>query len=367
MMTTPLRGAVAVAYALLLLLLLASASSASSSSSFLGRYRRSASLDRATGIASSKESSAVPIASRLFQRALVGAWRGAGSEDPSTTNADENDDDGAEDDSSSAALLKWVERWAQQYPTWLCSGSVTGGLLRAVLLVEEAPGGSNNNKKANKPQQPPQRTQRSAHRRTGKEAVEIRTRIGNVHLLTFGPCRMSQRITYRESLSSNGDGGKEGSVRSRKTSDGRHHVLTSHCTVALPVTGGILALSPPPGRGGRHSMERGALLFSLKKQWWVVDVSTAEAGSKDDDDDNAVDATTVAARKKKRDPAGLRLQLSSALTGYRPALAGVSLPIPHWRKALYLNTQAALHGYIMWRFHRFGWAGANLIGGGKEE
>jgi hypothetical protein len=363
-MTTPLRGgAGAVAYTLLLLLLLpsSSASASASSSSFLGRYRRSASLDRATGIASSKESSAVPIASRLFQRALVGTWRGAAlaSGDPSTTNnADEEDDDGAEDGSSSAALLTWVERWAQQYPTWLCSGSVTGGLLRAVILVEEAPGGSNK-KKASK-QQPPQQTQR----RTWKEAVEIRTRIGNVHLLTFGPCRMSQRITYRESLScENGGGGKEGSVRRRKTSDGRP-VLTSHCTVVVPVTGGILAL--PPRRGNRKNKERGALLFSLKKQRWVVDVSTAEAGSKDDDDDdNAVDATTVAAREKKRDPAGLRLQLSTALTGYRPALAGVSLPIPHWRKALYLNTQAALHGYIMWRFHRFGWAGANLIGEGE--
>jgi hypothetical protein len=365
MMTTPLRGAVAVAYALLLLLLLLPSASASSSS-FLGRYRRSASLDRATGIASSKESSAVPIASRLFQRALVGAWRGAGSEDPSTTNnADDDDDGGAEDDSSSAALLTWVERWAQQYPTWLCSGSVTGGLLRAVILVEEAPGG--NNKKAKKPQHQ-QRTQRSYHRRTGKEAVEIRTRIGNVHLLTFGPCHMSQRITYRESLSSeNSGGGKEGSVRSRKTSDGRP-VLTSHCTVVLPVTGGIL-VALPPRRGNRKNKERGALLFSLKKQQQqqrVVDASTAQDAR--NDDDAAFDATTVAAtREKKRDPAGLRLQLSTALTGYRPALAGVSLPIPHWRKALYLNTQAALHGYIMWRFHRFGWAGASLIGGGKGE
>jgi hypothetical protein len=37
------------------------------------------------------------------------------------------------------------------------------------------------------------------------------------------------------------------------------------------------------------------------------------------------------------------------------------LPIPMWRKTLYLHTQAVMHAYVMWRFHRFGWSG-----GGRE-
>jgi hypothetical protein len=301
-------------------------------------FRWRAALDVETGIASSKESSIVPPTSPLHRRAVPvlraasAAATTTGEATASSTSVDDSRDteeaQGREDDS---VLLRWVELWAQQYPTWLCSGWVTGGLLRAAVTgpcISSSSGSSSRTKekKANEPRQ---------------GTVEIRTRIGNWHLLTFGPCQLSQRVTYRETLTSvAGGGGNE-----------RGHVLTSHCTVVLPVTGGILALPPPASGNGSARKGRGAaLLFSVKRQRHVYDGADAATEP----------AHGRSSRANTGDDSPWRLiQLSSAVAGYRPALAGMSLPVPLWRKTLYLRTQAVLHAYVVWRFHRFGWSGAD--------
>jgi hypothetical protein len=306
-------------------------------------FRWRAALDAGTGIASSKESSIVPSTSPLHRRVVPVLREAAGATSTGATTAtssagNDNADDsrdteelqGREDDSM---LLRWVEHWAQQYPTWLCSGWVTGGLLRAAVTGPST-GSSSSKKKKNQPRQ---------------GTVEIRTTIGNWHLLTFGSCQLSQRVTYRETLTSVAGAGTGGTGTGTGTGDAGH-VLTSHCTVVLPVTGGILALHSPP-HGRNDSARKGggaALLFSVKKQRQVCE---------------AVAATEPGHGRASRTPSDSpwRLQLSSAVAGYRPALAGTSLPIPMWRKTLYLHTQAVMHAYVMWRFHRFGWSG-----GGRE-
>jgi hypothetical protein len=266
---------------------------------------------------------------------------------------DENDNEYDKDDDS--RLLRLTEQWARRYPLWLCTGPVTYGLFRAIVVTGDGSGGKRK-------------------RRT----VEIRTRLGNLTLLTFGPT-VSHRITYREGVDDNGDS----SIK-----NARHHVQTSHCTVILPVIGGALALPSPPKGSASSAVaakDRGALVFSLKKLRRLpssappddkhdkhpLEVPSAPtsnerdaAGGGDSVDTNAPQPRRPSSRTRqgglstiKKDDKDYdeicpcQLVLSTTIVGYRPWLAGSRLPIPRWRQALYLGSQSVLHAWIMWRSH----------------
>jgi len=108
-------------------------------------FRWVAALDGATGVATSKESSAVPPDSPL----------GRFAHRPATASSD---------------LLRALERAATAYPVWLCRGAVTLGLLQAVPDPGNGGGGG---------------------------GYRIRTRLLALDLLAFGVPR-AQRLEYRQ-------------------------------------------------------------------------------------------------------------------------------------------------------------------------
>jgi len=239
-------------------------------------FRWQASLNRETGIASSKEETPrVSKRSPLHDRVVVHGRETSGDDD--------------------SDLLRIAQVLVKGYPAWLCSFPITFGLLEAV------------------------------ERKQG--AYEIRTRPFGVHLLTFGPVR-GQRLTYRQRQQVTREGSFAGKSNNN---DDDYDVQTTQCTVTLPITGGLLSLSPPRGGGA-------AIMFLLKKSTRLPS-SEEEKTTKGDD--------SVIVRK----PDSV-CSLTSALVGYRPWLAGSKLPVPLYRKCLYLGTQSVIHACVMWRFHR---------------
>lgn len=219
-----------------------------------GHFQWHASLNKTTGLASSRERSTIPTTSPLYHQ-LVNR---------------------TSDDSE---MLQLTQSIVQQYPTWLCRVPITFGLIRAVPVRE---GG-----------------------------VEIRTRVGGLNLLTFGSPN-GQRLTYRENQEE-----------------------TCHCTVLLPIVGGLLALTPPKRSSNKSNSKntRGALLVSLKRSQSCL----SPGGSNDEELWG-----------------DYRCSLSSAIAGYRPSIVGHP-PIPSWRRWSYFGSQSIVHACIMWRFHRYLW------------
>jgi hypothetical protein len=189
-----------------------------------------ASVDRATGLAASRETSYV-------QRPSAGTTEGA----------------------SSTSLLVRTEPFLAHYPQWLCRARVTCGLLQAVPV--------------------------------GKQGTEIRLRGLGLSLLTLGR-PVGQRIQVQKQ----GDGG---------SNTGRRMTAIQW---NYAIAGGLLAAAP----GGQL----------------VVQLSST---THDDD-------------------APPLLHIESRLVNYRPRIVGTA-PTNSWRTALYLGSQSAIHGYVMWRFH----------------
>jgi hypothetical protein len=184
-------------------------------------------------------------------------------------------------------MLELLEDYVRTYPSWLCTWPITLGFFKAV------PNNSNG-------------------------AIQIRTRLLNLNLLSFGNFR-GERVSYRQD-----------------------RVRTTICTVSLPIVGGLLAL-PSSSRNGN---KMGALLFTLKKneQLRDADDSKNKEGSVED-----CDAT-----------------FRTAIADYRPWVVGFKSP-PSWvRKHAYLNTQSLVHSYVMWKFHRRLWSWLNANEDNKE-
>jgi len=89
------------------------------------------------------------------------------------------------------------------------------------------------------------------------------------------------------------------------------------CCVEIPIVGGLLANADP------SEEDRGCLRFT----WLRTETHRERTGE-------IVLVTEIAG-------------------GYRPSLAGNTLPAPLWRKAMYCSTQRMVHAYVMWRFHGF--------------
>jgi hypothetical protein len=176
---------------------------------------------------------------------------------------------------SDGELLRYAENLFSPYPTWLVRFPVTLGLLKA---IPDKKGG-----------------------------FEIRDRLFGVNLLSFGRTH-AQRFSFQ-------------------TNTNRGPTKTSQCTLALPITGGLLTLPFPSKPNGGN---RGSLLFTLTK--------SREVGATADLDE----------------PPETVCSISTTLGGYRPSLAG-SAPVNVFRKWAYLSTQSMVHAGVMWRFHRRCW------------
>lgn len=196
-----------------------------------------ASVDRATGLAASRETSYV-------QRPTAGTTEGA----------------------SPTSLLVRTEPFLAHYPQWLCRARVTCGLLQAVAV--------------------------------GKQGTEIRLRGLGLSLLTLGR-PVGQRIQLQQTPQQQPQQGDGSSNTGRR-------VTAIQWNYAI--AGGLLAAAP----GGRL----------------VVQLSST---THDDD-------------------APPLLHIESRLVNYRPRMVGTA-PSHSWRTALYLGSQSAIHGYVMWRFH----------------
>jgi hypothetical protein len=210
-----------------------------------GAYSWEASVDRESGIATSKETGTIPTGSRLY-RSLN-----------STSDRD---------------LLRFTENLFSPYPTWLVQFPVTLGLLKA---TPDKKGG-----------------------------FEIRDRLFGVNLISFGRTQ-GQRFSFQ-------------------TSTNRGPTKTSQCTLALPITGGLLTLPDPSKPNGGN---RGSLLFTLTK--------SREVGATDDSDE----------------PSKTVCSITTTIGGYRPSIAG-SAPVNVFRKWTYLSTQSIVHANVMWRYRR---------------
>jgi hypothetical protein len=172
-------------------------------------------------------------------------------------------------------LLRFTENLFSPYPTWLVRFPVTLGLLKA---TPDKKGG-----------------------------FEIRDRLFGVNLISFGRTQ-GQRFSFQ-------------------TNTNRGPQKTSQCTLALPITGGLLTLPDPSKPNGGN---RGSLLFTLTK--------SRETGATADSDE----------------PPETVCSISTTIGGYRPSLAG-SAPVHVFRKWTYLSTQSIIHANVMWRFHRRCW------------
>lgn len=202
-----------------------------------GAFSWQAAVDKASGLATSKETSEVSKRSKL-QKTLKKL----------------KDRD----------LLKFAESLAQPYAAWLSKFTVTMGLLKA----KPTNGG-----------------------------YELRDRVFGINFLTIGRAS-GQRVSF-QSLTPEG-------VRQQ----------TSQCTVAMPITGGLMT------REGNGVC--GIIQLTLTKN---------ELAYPEDE---------------------ITCSIQTELIGYRPSLTGPP-PVPATRKWFYLCTQSVVHGYVMWRFHRRTW------------
>jgi len=202
-----------------------------------GAFTWQAAVDKASGLATSKERSNISKRSKLLK---------------SLEKLKDRD------------LLRFAESLLQPYPVWLSKFTVTLGLLKAVPTS----GG-----------------------------YELRDRVLGKKWISMGRAS-GQRVSY-QSLTPEG-------VRQQ----------TSQCTVAMPLTGGLMAQ--------KGNSDCGILQLTLTKN---------ELAYPEDE---------------------IACSIETNLIGYRPSLIGPA-PVPASRKWFYLLTQSMVHGYVMWRFHRHMW------------
>jgi len=143
-------------------------------------------------------------------------------------------------------------------------------------------------------------------------ATSIQTRLGGIDLLTFDK-PVGQRV----------------SVNTRDKASSRSLLQQEAVQWKYPITGGVLASRPG-----------GALVVTLRQQQQPFVTSPSSSSSMD-------------------------LVLDTQLVDYRPRLVGGAVAASTTtttttrrgtnplRVGFYLGTQSLLHGYVMWRFHRY--------------
>ena len=170
-----------------------------------------AAVDRTTALASAHESSHIPNTAPLH-KALC--------KDNNYHKSDQ--------------LLRVSKNLFSNYTSWLCSGRVTFGLLKAV---------QNSNK-----------------------SIDIRDRFLGLGLLRFGQPE-----------------GPQFSENNKKTNNAMTTATqqdnTAHCVWSFPITGGLLAVPDAKGDGGK-------LVLILTKTLQKPDGATGNGGPDDDDDEN---------------------------------------------------------------------------------
>jgi hypothetical protein len=194
--------------------------------------------------------------------------------------------------STTTSVTKVIESCFQSYPLWLCSKSVTFGLLRA----------------------------NSIQRSPLSDTVSIQDSVFRQNLLIFGKPRRKQQVL----LKSKAVGSRTVSKISSLTGKQKKVV---EVTLEFPIKGGLLTYRPPTMLNDDE--DRGSIRLSciyppnLKKQ--------SKAGS----------AESIV----------LPFSIESQVVNFSPRISGPP-PVSRIRQITYLNTQRLVHAYVMRQFHR---------------
>jgi hypothetical protein len=145
-----------------------------------------------------------------------------------------------------------------------------------------------------------------------KQATELRVRGLDIVVLTLGR-PVGQRIQVQQTTSTaamenNNNNNKPGETTATSSRTGHRSAIIQW---KYAIQGGLLAAAP----GGQL----------------VVELQWPSSSPRSDD---------------------APLHIASRLLDYRPTLVGTTTPSSPLRTALYLGSQSAIHGYVMWRFHR---------------
>jgi hypothetical protein len=227
-------------------------------------FQWNASLDRKTGKARSYEQSTIEFPTRQQQ--------------PPNSRG-----------STTTYVTKVLESCFQSYPLWLCSKSVTFGLLRA----------------------------NSMQRSPLSDTVSVQDSVFHQNLLIFGKPRRKQQVL----LKSKAAGSRNVSKLSCLT--GKQKVV--EVTFEFPIKGGLLTYRPPMPNDDE---ERGSIRLSyiypqnLKKQT------------------NASSEESIV----------IPFSIESKVVNFSPRISGPP-PVSRIRQITYLNTQRLVHAYVMRQFH----------------
>jgi len=295
-------------------------------------YKWSQSVESATGIASSMETSS-----------------------SSTSFSRYNDDD---DDALPSLVLRSKKRIRNvnpynhqavavadifaSYPRFISWKNVTFGFCsmkpRVVATTKK-----NNNKNSNT-----------------KNCWDVYNPLLGVTFLTFGPpihTTVVQQTTNNHKLSSSSrrTNGSTSGVFSRikqlvSSSVGTPTNRTTIVVTQIPIVGGLLVnnknrkrvsklSNDDDGTRTQQSLDHGSLRFEFQQD---VAFSTSTSTATDDDTRDGDD------RHQIQITTGLKTQI----VGYNPAIVG-DAPVNPIRKVVYLSSQRLVHAYVMYRFHAY--------------
>jgi hypothetical protein len=337
---------------------------------FLNQPRRSlsftwqASLDRRTGLASSREDS-----HRVISGDDASLFRYTGT--PKSEYNKDDDDDGH--------LFELSKRLFTSYPKWLCRRSVSLGLLRLVVVDNNDDDTNNQKKKANG-------ATMGTRGATAKAIMHVQDAIFGCTLLSFGrPTGRSISYTFTntspppKSTTKSSTNGTHTTTFKAKT---KTRTRISECVWSLPLVGGIMLYHDNQDSKARTQKEQvdqrqDALLFILRQTITTTTMSMPN----DNDHKNKLFPSSQTSRKNDHDHSYYDRSIQTRVISYRPAMVGRGLvagrrrrrrhddvahtaaPVPpstatktNWiRSQLYLHTQSVVHAYVMWRFHRYCW------------
>jgi hypothetical protein len=229
-------------------------------------FQWNASLDRNTGKASSYEQSSTKLPTQQQRQ-------------QSSTSC-----------GSTTRVTKVIESCFQSYPLWLCSKSVTFGLLRA----------------------------NSIRSSLVNDTVTIQDSVFHQNLLIFGKPRRIQPVRLKSTMV-----GSRNLSRLCNLTDKQKIV---EVTFEFPIKGGLLTYCPTTLND--DDQERGSIRLSCffpqtpKKQ----------------NEDSSAEAITIP------------FSIESKIVNFLPRIGGPP-PVPRIRQIVYLNTQRLVHAYVMRQFH----------------
>lgn len=230
-------------------------------------FQWNASLDRNTGKASSYEQSSIKL----------------------STQQQEQQHQSSISCGSTKSVTKVIESCFQSYPLWLCSKSVTLGLLRANSIRSSLRNGT----------------------------VSIQDSVFHQNLLIFGKPRRIQNVLLKSSIEAS-----RNSSSLRNLTDKQKVV---EVTFEFPIKGGLLTYHPPTLNDGE---ERGSIRLSCFYPQTPKKQSKA----------SSVEAIAIP------------FSIESKIVNFLPRIGGPP-PVPRIRQIMYLNTQRLVHAYVMRRFH----------------